>query len=987
MSQPSHSRPPSPAHSIDTEMHELNHEADYLEEKTHVVPHGPNGTDVKLQRHNSDPDAQAMVIDSLRSQVQDLFSQVSQLNNKLVKSYDRMSDLEDELHVTTANLRGATLKIGELELERAQHLSALSSGLLVEKDHVTTELNRLMERATEEAAQRGQAESARAEIEQELDDLSAGLFNQANSMVAEARIAQAKSERKVEETERALRQAEEVVGLLQTQMQALQAEKERADRRMEDMRVTMGKGKWVDRVQEPSRAIPRLLCSHSPYQEYLSLIAHLRSIRPASQHPPAMSTLLPLPFLARLVTEDSYVAVIYIHVKVLMSTYSDPTVRLDLAPSLNWLSRRSVISAIHSGELSIEPMSTAALLQELAPSTVPGQPHNTHIPCALCGITIISPSNSASGSPTTATFPSPISARPSVNNTWSASRFRNSLVHTLSSAPGALVQSRSQSPAPPAPGTEVAEPPTQVYIFRIAATSSGLPVSLPLSPQNNTQAKPTIYPLCTTHWCLARMRMTCSMWSFVRTGIVEKIWEDSVYVPPASLRAAQSPAANVNGAKYDGVNGAAHAHGKPPVPPRRSRMGIGALWGSVQRSLSSGKEFEAEKEQERKSTEKPLPQSPKKLLVPPPLHPSISAPIPSRPSALPPPLPKRNRGREAATKELAPSESAGMINDELHTAPSLERVISADHFATPDEEPSSYIATDPAAVPLPPTAPTTPEPVQPSAQPERSGEPTPADEDQLSARPLIDEPKPDPSSAAPLSVVDAANVQELPSSRSESPVPPPLPRRAAARPRPVSVVVPVPESGATENTDVASTEPSAPTPAKTTQSKDHTNAAFNVPDSDVVNASGTGAEEPTDGEKTTLAVEHPAAAVDATPLVDPSSQRETEASAEQPDAVDHADSAMAPEESNAADTGAGDTDVAPPSPLAPSTNGVVDGVEGQSLKDLEMVDVPALPDPETDSDMEVSTIYVGDATWEERTWKELTRLREDMFWARVGGVR
>jgi Rab guanine nucleotide exchange factor SEC2 len=31
--------------------------------------------------------------------------------------------------------------------------------------------------------------------------------------------------------------------------------------------------------------------------------------------------------------------------------------------------------------------------------------------------------------------------------------------------------------------------------------------------------------------------------------------------------------------------------------------------------------------------------------------------------------------------------------------------------------------------------------------------------------------------------------------------------------------------------------------------------------------------------------------------------------------------------------------------------------------------------------------YVGDATWEERTWKELTRLREDMFWARLGSTQ
>lgn len=30
---------------------------------------------------------------------------------------------------------------------------------------------------------------------------------------------------------------------------------------------------------------------------------------------------------------------------------------------------------------------------------------------------------------------------------------------------------------------------------------------------------------------------------------------------------------------------------------------------------------------------------------------------------------------------------------------------------------------------------------------------------------------------------------------------------------------------------------------------------------------------------------------------------------------------------------------------------------------------------------------VGDSSWEERTWKELVKLREDMFWARIGGLR
>lgn len=298
---------PGPHHA-DDEMHELNQEADYLDQTVRVDTPGVNGqkSEPRKPSASGDPDAQAQVIESLRSQVQDLFSQVTQLNSKLVNSYDRVSDLEDELHVTSDNLRNTTLKVSQLELERTQHLSALSTGLLVEKSHVTMELTRLMEKATEEAARAGEAESAKAAIEQDLDDLSAGLFGQANSMVAEARLARARSERKVEETEEALRGAEEIVGVLQTQLQTLQAQKEESDKKVEEMHALVGKGKWVDRPQVASR-VPqvRLLCLHAPYAEYIHFIAHLRTIRPASAHPPTMPTLLPQPFLARLLSEDS----------------------------------------------------------------------------------------------------------------------------------------------------------------------------------------------------------------------------------------------------------------------------------------------------------------------------------------------------------------------------------------------------------------------------------------------------------------------------------------------------------------------------------------------------------------------------------------------------------------------------------------------------------------------------------------------------------
>ena len=79
---------PAPDH-VDDEMHELNHEADYLDQKITVDHNGvrANGTSQKrlsVVNGNNDADAQAQVIESLRTQIQDLFSQVSQLNGKLV---------------------------------------------------------------------------------------------------------------------------------------------------------------------------------------------------------------------------------------------------------------------------------------------------------------------------------------------------------------------------------------------------------------------------------------------------------------------------------------------------------------------------------------------------------------------------------------------------------------------------------------------------------------------------------------------------------------------------------------------------------------------------------------------------------------------------------------------------------------------------------------------------------------------------------------
>ncbi|KAF8137278.1 proline-rich protein, partial [Boletus edulis] len=850
---------------------------------------------------DSDEDAsaaQAQVIASLRAQLTDLFSQVTQLNSKLVSSYDRVSDLEDELHTTSASLRNASVTISSLELERSHHLAALNTGLLVEKAHVTAELNRLMERATEEAAQRGQAESARQDIEKDLDDLSASLFGQANTMVAEARLNQAKSERKVQDAEQALKIAEDAVKDMQVQMQALQAEKEAADRDAQGAKLTMGKGKWVERDDSRVGEIPsiRFMTTHAPHAEFLAFVAHLRGLRASQTTPPVILTLLSQPFIARLINEDS-----------------EPTVRLDLAPSLNWLSRRSVLAAIHTGMLTVEPLPFSSLVQELHQH--PQSLSTSSLSCALCGTLI---ARLPSTSPVSRTL-----------NTNGGSWFKYPL---------ALGSTQNHNA-----GTQPAEcePPGQVYIFRLAAATTAASSRPPLSTiassrviQAQTQNSP--YPLCTSNYCLTRLRSTCSLWAFVRFGVVERIWEEEESASPqTSASAGNQPASSTFSAASE----------KPPVPPRRRR-----LWEMAsalgERAASWGKESgENTKEKEKDST--------KKIPSPPPSHPSPPHPhaesLTSRVDAQePPPLPKRNVVRETAMDDCS-----------CHGSDSLSTPVDEIGFATPPSEASSPPYTtprptspesstqdhlpppSPRTVPLPLT-PTTSIPISrvaspalrprsrlssPASPPPASRPSSPAVSRSRAGSPVPTEIVPSPRHAPSASHIRGKASPLAPSSRPASPAPaaPPLPRRAPGR-------------RAADESKASELEV--------------------TPETKCSNAEGDDGVDVVKEEITSQATSVPAPTMEAT--------------------------LESPKDITVCDTNT-------------ARGGVQDVMNGTSV----MVDSDPHPLPASEGDgcASVDTAstkrsssteeegFASDATWEERTWKELVRLKEEMFWARIGGIR
>ncbi|KAJ8518832.1 hypothetical protein ONZ45_g4158 [Pleurotus djamor] len=889
-----------------------------------------NGTTDTTPKSESinDPEAQAMVIESLKAQILELSTQVTQMNGKLIRSYDRISDLEDSLHSSTTKLDSSTTRIATLEQERTQHISALDAGLLVEKSHVTAELTRLMEKASEEEIHRGEAENRRKDIEKELDDLSASLFEQANVMVRDARAQQAISERKAREAEETLKTTEEAVRVMQLSMQQLQHDKDEAIVGLRDIK---GKTRSVEKPDPVSSS--RLLNSHLPYHEFLSFVTHLRSLHTPASQPPSVTTLLPLPFLARLLTEDS-----------------EPTVRLDLAPSLNWLSRRSVLAAIHSGQLSIEPMATSALLSEpsvakqISSSSPTSSPHpfsssGHNIPCALCGTPIFGQTDSHHNQ-RPPIHPS-LTLLNGVNGnggSWSTSLFKRS------------AQTGSRDPSPPPHAVTNIK---QVYVFRLAAPMPSfqyipLPTSLPSALQSQGPASPTsayhantpstsktptpshtpsrynspqansstIYPLCTNHWCLNRLRSTCTLWAFVRTGIVDKVWEEDIPVPPVSNVTSTSSDTDE---KLSGLK--AVSRKDSTEEPQQSMLWANGLRVGHAKQIGTG--FKVM-----------LPQLPKSVkttnlstlirYLPPRRYILIALkqayPLP------PPPLPKRNEGRRPVppppTKETAPP--------------------------TTEKQPSS---SEPQPSDIPPVDSSVKDPIN-------------FDNPPLSPRNV---PLPDSRPATPTGQsfprASKSNLNGSPS-RSASPapgpgaIPPPLPRRAVGRSaRPLSAIGADALSASRPSTPAGapgSDSSEAKDPAPPTQIAEH------VEDQTLKDVSGI---NPTDRQDVNTIPEE---------VVPPSED--------------------VPNQTNVTDAKPLDSsnDVADGSPPAYEKHGEVQtsnsdahGAQTQETEARSSEDSDKLDSDEGHD----KAGFVGDSSWEERAWREIVRLREDMFWARIGALR
>lgn len=406
-------------------------------------------------------------IQRLRHKVIDLASQVTSLNGKLVASYNRVGNLEDEADQKVMELRNLTSKVEKLEAERKIWEDKYEGGLLVEKAHVQLELTRMMDRVIEETASRGKAESDKASIEGELEQLSSQLFAEANSMVAIERKERLKAERKMEELERNFQDIETMMTGQSAQMRDLgskiddlELERDELQKQVEELQHQLQhKGETEDDDHEsaanastisirsesiagtpamvpsslpdiqsylsssvssqpslllqmplsggsnvpgtpgaaPARAIvfahPIQFLSFElpPFQEFVLWTKSLARTRRAIMGRPILDpnssagsygnyTGFPAPYAATTLSQansypgymseaerqvalrDSLQLSQYLSspfIKRIMEEDSDPTLRLESAPGLSFFSRRQIANAIIDGDLAIEPAFTS----------------------------------------------------------------------------------------------------------------------------------------------------------------------------------------------------------------------------------------------------------------------------------------------------------------------------------------------------------------------------------------------------------------------------------------------------------------------------------------------------------------------------------------------------------------------------------------------------------------------------------------------------
>ncbi|QIW99456.1 hypothetical protein AMS68_004974 [Peltaster fructicola] len=359
----------------------------------------------------------------------DLSQEVAMLSTKLVNAINFQTTLDDQLQQTRHELELSQRQFAKLQAEKKYLDDMIRDGLLVRRSEVNPVIESLRAELGAERTAKDAAEKSRKQTEAELETLTSALFEEANKMVAAARKDSEAAEKRNSQLKGKLTDTEVLLASQQEQLQDLKLTMERMSERgdtdtarnsvpstpihppaglFDGLPMSASQNAAPEVPPEhplffASLIIPVLRNDVIAYNDFQDLLlaarraaAHLRSSSSglsqgtldtsgplgqlshfsgsspnlpgafsfstnSSPHTSQNFAPLPMPlkdskFYKRTLVEDI-----------------EPTLRLDLAPGLSFLSRRGVLSSLLQGSLIVEPF-------------VPGSKFVGPIyACALCG--------------------------------------------------------------------------------------------------------------------------------------------------------------------------------------------------------------------------------------------------------------------------------------------------------------------------------------------------------------------------------------------------------------------------------------------------------------------------------------------------------------------------------------------------------------------------------------------------------------------------
>ena len=354
------------------------------------------------------------------------------LSTKLINAINHQTNLDDSLQATRHELDWAKQEVKRVQAEKRSLDDAIAQGVLVKKAEMDRTIAELRAELAIQKMHRENAEKSKTATEGELENLTSSLFEEANKMVEQAKKETKAVEKRNSQLKSQLNDQEAMLKSQHNQLQDMRLTLERTETNARESSSTPGTpitstattGTSFDIPHTPNDISPSsnippdhplhfselitpvLRTDVSSYTDFAELLAWARRGAPHSRTAsgnvasasatnlstssiaPAANTSSPnlpgafafssansSPNSANFNSAYAFTPPLKeskFYKRALIEDI-EPTLRLDLAPGLSFLSRRTVNSALLNGTLSIEPF------------TPPAKFYSSIFACSLCG--------------------------------------------------------------------------------------------------------------------------------------------------------------------------------------------------------------------------------------------------------------------------------------------------------------------------------------------------------------------------------------------------------------------------------------------------------------------------------------------------------------------------------------------------------------------------------------------------------------------------